>query len=83
MNILAWRPIWNWKDAYKWLSIQVAAVSGAMQAALIAFPDTMRQYLPDWVTHWVALVCFGAVIVARLTATKEPYHGPSEPPAVS
>lgn len=79
LNPLKWRPIWNWRSAWKWLSIQIAVVSAAVQGALLAFPDAMKQYLPDWVTHWVALACFGAVILARLTATKEPYHGPSDP----
>jgi hypothetical protein len=63
--------VWDWRDAWKWASIQVAAVSGALQLAIVSFPDTMRQYLPDWLTHWVAIFCFAAIAVARVTATKE------------
>ena len=68
--------IWNWRDAWKWASVQVAAVSGALQLAIIGFPDTLRNYLPDWVTHWVALFCFGAIVLARITATKDQTNVP-------
>lgn len=68
--------IWNWRDAWKWASVQVAAISGALQLALIGFPDTMRNYLPDWVTHWVALFCFAAIVAARVTATKDQTNVP-------
>lgn len=62
--------IWNWREGWKWASIQIAIVSGTLQAAFVTFPDLMRQYLPDWLAHWVSLFCFISIVVARVTATK-------------
>lgn len=71
--------VWNWRDAWRWASVQVAAASAAIQFAILTVPDTVRQYLPDWVTHWSAIFCFASIVVARITATRDKSNEPSRP----
>lgn len=74
--MIGWKHtlIWNWRSAYKWASIQFVAVGAAVQIALLAFPDEMRSFLPDWMTHGIALFCFAAAAYGRVT-TREPDGG--------
>lgn len=71
--------IWNWKSAYKWASIQFVAVGAAVQIALLAFPSDIRQFLPDYMTHGIALFCFAAAAYGRVT-TRDPATMASPPP---
>lgn len=67
MNFLGHRLIWNWREAYKWMSIQFIALGAAIQLALMAFPDAIRAYLPDPVTHTIAIFCLAAAAYGRVT----------------
>lgn len=62
----------NWRHAYKWVSIQFIAVGVSLQVALLAFPGDIRQYLPDWATHSLALFCLGAAAYGRITTKETP-----------
>lgn len=56
----------NAKQAWRWFSIQIIAFCVALQGASIAFPDTLRQYIPDWMMHTIAIVVLGAAVFGRL-----------------
>ena len=56
----------NWKSAWKWLSVQFVAAAGAVQLSVLAFPDSMRAWLPDWLTHVLAIVLLLAAVLGRL-----------------
>lgn len=60
----------DWKSAWKWLSVQFVAAAGSVQLAVLAFPDTLRQYLPDRITHLVAVLLLGAAVLGRLVDQK-------------
>lgn len=60
----------DWKSAWKWLSVQFVAAAGAVQLSVLAFPDTLRQYLPDWLTHVLAVLLLIAAVVGRLVDQK-------------
>ncbi len=64
------RLVDDWKSAWKWLSVQFVAAAGSVQLAVLAFPDTLRQYLPDWVTHLVAVGLLAAAVLGRLVDQK-------------
>lgn len=66
-NWLRARLVWNWKDAYKWMSIQFIALGAGFQLSLLAFPDTIRGYLPDPITHGLAIFCLAAAAYGRVT----------------
>jgi hypothetical protein len=56
----------NWREGWKWLSIQITAVGIALQAAIIAWPD-IKDWLGDTVTHCVGLVILAGVALGRFT----------------
>jgi hypothetical protein len=56
----------NWKDAWRWFSVQSMAISGAALAGWAMFPDDLKAALPaEWVAGFaVGVLVFG--IVGRL-----------------
>lgn len=62
----------NWKSAWKWFSVQFVAVAGAIQLTVLAFPDALKGWLPDWVTHALALGLLVAAVFGRLVNQSKP-----------
>ncbi len=60
----------DWKSAWRWLSVQFVAAAGAVQLSVLAFPDSMRAWLPDWLTHLLAMALLVAAVVGRLVDQK-------------
>ena len=56
----------NWKSAWKWFSVQLVAIAGSVQLAVLAFPDELKGWLPDWLTHALALGLLCAAVFGRL-----------------
>ena len=42
------RMIAEWRQAWRWFSMQAMLLSGAVQAAWEALPADLKQYLPSW-----------------------------------
>ena len=71
----------NWKESWKWFSVQLAALGAAISGLLIAFPDAVLQALAllpknllaelDEYKATIALVLFISAIVARLIKQKK------------
>ena len=38
----------EWRQAWRWFSMQAMLLSGAVQAAWEALPADLKQYLPSW-----------------------------------
>lgn len=55
----------NWKNGWKWLSVHLMAAGAAIQGAWIAFPDSMRSFVPDKYAHIATLSVFVSGILAR------------------
>jgi hypothetical protein len=62
----------DWKSAWKWFSVQLVAAATAVQLSVLAFPDGMRGWLPDWLTHVLAVVLLAAAVFGRLVDQKKP-----------
>ena len=60
----------EWKSAWKWFSVQFVAAAGAVQLSVLAFPDTIRTWLPDWLTHVLAIALLSAAALGRLVDQK-------------
>jgi hypothetical protein len=60
----------DWKSAWTWFSVQFVAAAGAVQLSLLAFPDEVRAWLPDWLTHLMAMVLLVAAVLGRLIDQK-------------
>jgi len=56
----------NWKSAWRWFSVQFVAAAGAVQLSVLAFPETVRGWLPDWLTHVLAVTLLMAAVLGRL-----------------
>jgi len=61
----------NWKSAWKWFSVQFVAAAGAIQLSVLAFPETVRAWLPDWLTHVLAVLLLLAAALGRLVEQKK------------
>lgn len=55
----------NWKDGWKWLSIQITALGIALQAAVLAFPD-IKDWLGEKVSQCVGLLILIGVAIGRM-----------------
>jgi hypothetical protein len=51
----------NWRNSWKWFSMQCMAASGALQGAWLAIPESMKATVPpEWVSYaTVALLFLG------------------------
>lgn len=67
----------NWRHAWRWWSMHVAALGVVITAAAIAapgllldiwkaLPDEVVELLPDRVANWMELGLFAAMMVARI-----------------
>lgn len=71
----------NWKESWKWFSVQLAALGAAISGLLIVFPDAVLQALAllpknllaelDKYKATIALVLFISAILARLINQKK------------
>lgn len=58
----------GWQSAWKWISMQLIALAGTVQLSVLAFPDTMKTWLTDKETHYIALFLLVAAVLGRLVA---------------
>ena len=40
-------PVREWKQAWRWFSVQAMAASAAIQAVWVTLPDDLKQHLPE------------------------------------
>lgn len=59
------KPVSNWRQAWKWLSIQITAVGVALQAAILAFP-ALKEWVGDTLSHCVGLLILVGIGIGRL-----------------
>jgi hypothetical protein len=60
----------NWKSAWRWFSVQLVTAAGAVQLSVLAFPDSVRAWLPDWLTHLLAVALLAGAVLGRLVDQK-------------
>jgi len=57
------KPVKNWRQSWRWFSVQAMALQGAVAGAWLAVPDDMRGAVPaDWLA--IAAVVLTALGVA-------------------
>lgn len=82
MPRLRLRLINDWHQAWRWSSIRLMAVSGVLQAVLLAFPEKMAQYVPYWVMSTLATTSLAILLLAGFARiTKVENLNVPEPPA--
>jgi hypothetical protein len=60
------KPIPNWKQCWRMLSVQAMTLAGALQGAWIFIPEDMKASIPGNVVQWVTLALLGLGVVGRL-----------------
>ena len=68
------RLIPDWQHAWKWSSVRFLAAGATVQTTLLAFPDALKQYLPDYIMHYgsmFALACMFLGAAGRITTTEK------------
>lgn len=60
------KPIPNWKQCWRMLSVQAMTLAGALQGAWIFIPEDMKASIPGSVVQWVTLALLGLGVVGRL-----------------
>lgn len=61
----------NARTAWRWFSIQLAVIGGAIQAAIMAFP-AFKDWLGDELSHAAGVVMFVGIILGRLVDQNKP-----------
>lgn len=56
----------DWKDAWKWISLNCMAIAGALQGAWVYVPEDMRAELPKNLVHGITLILLICGIAGRL-----------------
>lgn len=72
------------KDFWRWSSIRLMLVSGAIQTALLAFPVTLAQYVSPWLLTAMADASVVLLVLAgigRICIVEKPNEPePPKPP---
>lgn len=68
--------IWNWKDAWRWMSVRLIAASAGLQVSLLAFPQQLSQYIPQWILQTLAVACLVGAVLGRVTTSEPPHVDP-------
>lgn len=62
----------NWRHAWKWLSVQLIAIAGAIQLSIIALPDKFTAWIPDAWAHGLTLFILASAVLGRLKDQTKP-----------
>lgn len=57
----------HWRHAYKFFSLQSAAVQAAVLVTWASMPDDMKQALPSWLLPAIAFFVLSIGVVGRMT----------------
>lgn len=62
----------DWKDAWKWISVNCMIIATAIQGAWMYIPDDMRTAIPSGIVNIVTLILLAAGIAGRLVKQGTP-----------
>ena len=60
------KPIHNWRQCWRMVSVQAMALAGAIQGAWLFIPEDMKSSIPPTVVQWVTLALLGLGVAGRL-----------------
>jgi hypothetical protein len=58
----------DFKDAWRWFSMQAMALGGVLTAAWMCIPESLKQQAPEWLTTGAVIAIFACGIIGRLIA---------------
>ena len=69
----------NARTAWKWFSMQIAALGIAMQGAILAFPG-LKDWLGDQAAHIAGILILAGIVAGRLVDQRKPDHQEDKKP---
>lgn len=70
----------NWRTGWKWFTVWIASLTGALQVAALAMPEEIKGWLPDWAQHATALTLLAGLVLARFV-DQTPRHCDDKTPS--
>lgn len=64
--------IQNWRDAWKWFSVQALAAIVALPFVWVNLPADAKSYLPDGAEPWVLVVLAAGGLIGRIIDQQKP-----------
>jgi hypothetical protein len=65
------RLVPDWREAWKWFSMQFAALIIALPVAWMAVPEEVKAYLPDKWKPWIMVALGVCVFLGRIIDQKK------------
>lgn len=69
----------DWRNGWRWLSVQFIALAAVLQTALITFPDELRQYVPAGYMKTAVMLCLAGAFLGRFVNQKGKDNEPDKP----
>jgi hypothetical protein len=60
------RLVENWRRAHRFISVQLMALTAALQGVWPSIPQDLKDALPHGLVNWVSIVLLGAAVLGRL-----------------
>jgi hypothetical protein len=62
----------NWRDAWKWFSVQALAAIVALPFVWASLPADVKSYLPDSAEPWILVVLAAGGLIGRIIDQQKP-----------
>lgn len=72
------RLVPDWKSCWRWFSVQLMAVSAAIQATMMVMPSSLVSYVPEGTMKLLALAFVIGAVGGRLIDQPDPKVEPKE-----
>jgi hypothetical protein len=60
------RLVEEWRDAWRWFSVQAMAAAAVVQAVWVGLPDDLKAHLPSWLVTALSLGLLAVGLYGRL-----------------
>lgn len=62
----------DWKDCYKWMSVNCMVVAGSIQGAWVYIPDDLRASVPQKLVTAITIGLLALGVIGRLLKQDKP-----------
>jgi len=62
----------DWRDAWKWISLNCMVAAGAIQGAWLYIPDDLKQSLPPHLVSGITVALLALGVAGRLKKQEKP-----------
>lgn len=60
-------PVEDWRDSWRWISVNCMILAGSVQGAWMAIPDDLRSSIPPYTASLATVFLLIIGIIGRLT----------------